>query len=53
MVGGLKALNYVPFNYTFRILIIALISGPMILSMKIKIIMDEGTRHFSKCIPCM
>ena len=54
VVGGLKALDYVPFNYTFGILVIALISSPMIPSMKIKKkIVDEGTRRFSKCIPCM
>jgi hypothetical protein len=52
VVGSLKALNYIPFDYTFGILVIALISSPMFLSLKIqKEIVDEGTRRFSKCIP--
>ena len=53
VVGGLKALNYIPFNRAraLGILIIALISSPMFLSMKIQKKIVQGTRRFSKCIP--
>src|SRR5258707_3228220 len=45
------SLNCIPFESTFRILVITLISSLMCPSMKIqKKIIEEETRHFSKCI---
>jgi hypothetical protein len=49
IVGGL---NCIPFESTFRILVIALISSSMCPSVKTqKDVVDEKTRRFSKCIP--
>src|SRR5260370_32376634 len=45
------SLNCIPFESTFRILVITLISSLMCPSMKIqKKIVEKETRHFSKCV---
>jgi hypothetical protein len=52
VIGFVISLNCIPFESTFRILVIALISSLMRPSVKIqKNIVDEKTRRVTKCIP--